>query len=177
VNFQGHENLEARWSDYKSTVARWGLRHFQPREFIGPLRWADRDRSWPDDMPTHWPPYPELVGNLEETAVLADEIRHQWSGPVKVVSGWRPPAYNDIKVGGAEDSMHLSFRALDLQPVGEFDTREWIEHVEKVVHAHRQHQSFSIGLGRYWHDDDKFVHIDTGYYSYHRNWHLPDDPR
>lgn len=165
MNFDGIDNLKERWPQFQAKVRSWNLRHFSADEFIL-LR-------TPWEGPEYYPPHPALADNLKHTAHLADEIRHKWGSPVKVISGYRPPMYNDKAIEGSDSSMHVICGALDLRPVGEFDLQEWISHVEGIVAEKRRHDAFSIGLGRYWEDDDRFIHIDTGYYTYNRNWHIP----
>ena len=60
-------------------------------------------------------PHPDLWSNIVPTLQLADEIRSEWGHPVRVFSGYRTENYNKA-VGGAPNSQHKHFRALDLSP-------------------------------------------------------------
>lgn len=162
------DNLRERWSPYRQTVKSWGLDHFAPAEFVR------LSSDWPG--PDLYPPPPQLVDNLRRTAKLADTIRGKWGSPVQVVSGYRPPLYNDATVGGSESSQHVVFRALDLQPAGDFEVGAWIRHVEAIVGEYRQQCDTGVGLGRYWDGHGRFVHVDAGYYDDDRNWHRGDPP-
>jgi uncharacterized protein YcbK (DUF882 family) len=134
-----------------------GIEHFVPRELV-----KLDSPNWP--FPSMCPPPERLLDNIIPTLMVADEIRRQWEDPVVCLSGWRPPAYNDFVVGGASDSQHMYFRAMDLQPANaEYD--RFVTHCEDVVNSLREEGDI-IGLGRY----DTFIHIDTGYYGYNRNW-------
>ena len=56
----------------------------------------------------------ELWPNIVPTLWFAQELRKAF-GPTVVGSGYRDPSHN-ASVGGAPDSLHLYFNALDLTP-------------------------------------------------------------
>lgn len=93
-----------------------------------------------------------LVPNMTETCELAEAIRFDFGDALVVVSGYRTPAYNK-KVGGAEHSMHLLARALDIRPVSPYG----IERLHEVILAGLPRYTRLGGLGIY----PLWVHIDT----------------
>jgi len=102
-----------------------------------------------------------LWGNVIPTTKLADAIRIEWGGPVRVLSGYRTKAYN-IQVGGAKNSQHLHFRAIDITPA-DGDISNFKACVARVVSEWRAAGN-AVGMGTY----DTFVHIDVGYKT--RTW-------
>jgi hypothetical protein len=170
TDYRDYDNLVERLSEYRRQIKQLRLDHFAPDEFI---RLGAKD--WPD----LYPPPPWLWPHIEKTARLADRIRDFWGKPVQVVSGYRPPRYNDIELDSdtSEKSMHMRFAALDLKPVGQFDIERWVGEVERVVGEARQRDSHAIGLGRYWNGRGRFCHIDTGYHTGDRDWTIGEDLR
>ena len=106
-------------------------------------------------------PQSDLWGNIIPTLRLADEIREAWEAPVRVFSGYRTENYNKA-VGGAPNSQHKHFRALDLSPAnGKID--EFRRLVTKIVKRWRD-EGNQVGMGQY----NSFCHIDVGYKT--RSW-------
>lgn len=135
-----------------------GIEHFRPEELV-----RHRADEWP--WRSIYPPPVRMLENILPTLEIADRLREEWGGPVRVVSGYRCPPYNDLVVEGAADSQHLYFRALDLQPTdGRYGT--WIGHCERIVSELRSEGQ--VGLGRY----PTFCHIDTGHYQESRDWDM-----
>jgi uncharacterized protein YcbK (DUF882 family) len=117
-----------------------GIKHFRASEVVHVGKGQPTEAMWPN-----------ILGALR----IADDIRAAWGKPVRVVSGYRSREYN-TRVGGSEKSMHMEFRALDLQPVnGEIKPFQTL--VARIVSEHRQ-KGANVGFGMY----DTFVHIDTG---------------
>lgn len=128
-----------------------GIKHFSAKEI-----------TWLPRLQKHVVPPPDLWGNIIPTLQLADAIRDEWGDPVNVLSGYRTQAYN-AAVGGAPNSQHMHFRALDLNPkngklVPFFDC------VAGVVERWRA-EGNQVGLGVY----RSFNHVDVGYKT--RSWH------
>lgn len=55
----------------------------------------------------------DVLAQLVETAKLAEEIRREYGGPIRIINGFRPDAYND-RVSEASESQHEDGRALDM---------------------------------------------------------------
>jgi len=82
-------------------------------------------------------------------------------GPVKVLSGFRTPDYNNV-AGGANKSRHMTFSALDLRPTNKIDPSQLHGILQNQWSNHGQH--YKLGLGLY---HNQRFHIDTGG---HRKW-------
>ena len=128
-----------------------GIRYFKAKELLtlGAKNEQVKKNTLP---PAH------ILANILRTARLADAIRARIGRPIKVISGYRSPAYNKA-IGGAEISRHMWFQALDLtcQGVSAADLYDAACHCadrEKVL----------AGIGRY----DWGIHIDTGWHA--RRW-------
>ena len=151
------DRFEERLSILKDKMDEAGVDHFLPRELC-----RLDNPNW--EYQSIYPPPERLIENIIPTVKLADKIRETWGEPVVCVSGWRPPTYNDMLIDGANDSQHMYFHALDLQPANA-EYSKFVDHVEEVVEQERGSGKI-IGLGRY----RTFIHIDTGHYSYNRDW-------
>lgn len=116
-----------------------GVRFFSAAELVQPAKGVPPQAIW---------------GHIVATALLADRIREEWKGPVKVISGYRSAAYN-AKVGGSKQSMHMEFRAMDITPANG-QIALFAELAQQVVKQERA-QGVNVGLGLY----DTFCHIDT----------------
>ena len=100
-----------------------------------------------------YPPRP-MWEHIIPTVAIADRIRSRLGAPVSVISGYRTPAYN-LLVGGATQSVHLEFRALDLT-TRHAPLKDLLRIAnEEMEHAHAR--KIPTGRGYY----DTFVHIDT----------------
>lgn len=152
------ERLTTRRSAVADVLDGAGVEHFEADEL-----YRHHDENWPwDEL---YPPPSGMASNVEQTARVADRIREQWGGPVRVVSGYRTPVYNDLIRNndsghiGAEDSQHMYFRALDLQPVEpeSDDYSTWVAHCREAVESERR-RGRVVGFGTY----PTFVHIDVG---------------
>jgi uncharacterized protein YcbK (DUF882 family) len=117
-----------------------GIKHFRASEIVHVGKGFPTEAQWPN-----------ILGALR----LADKIRDAYGSAVRVVSGYRSPEYN-AKVKGAPKSMHMEFRALDIQPVDGGIT-DFAQICGKLVHDERK-AGINVGFGMY----DTFCHIDTG---------------
>lgn len=130
-----------------------GIEHFTAEE-LGRLN----PNAWGGDA--FELPCADHLDRIIPTLELADEIRRLWQGPILVVSGYRPPEYNDA-IGGADRSMHCDFRALDLKPAAEpFDLGSYFSIVKSVVSKARE-RGVNVGAGYYYSGRGRFVHVDT----------------
>ena len=157
-------------------IRELGLSHFRPHEFfvgMGAVRNGVRNG---------FPPR-RLWDNVIPTAMVADIARQRVGCPIEITSAYRHEGYNEV-VGGADQSQHLAFRALDLVPRNGkvqrlFDILEdmhgdevqlpvQIAPAEGPAPANYGKQGLSIepggfrfkgGLGLYL--NEGFVHIDT----------------
>lgn len=59
-------------------------------------------------------PEGELFDNLTKLAEALQVVRNHVGHPIRVISGYRSPAYNE-KIGGASRSMHMQAKAADLK--------------------------------------------------------------
>ena len=142
-----------------------GIEFFSARE-LGKLHSPD----W--DGPDHSLPSEAHLTRIVDTLRLADEIRRVWGGPLQVVSGYRPAEYN-AHVGGSPRSQHIEFRALDLQPTGDFDLDRFFDVARSVVAGARV-AGWNVGLGLYHEGEGSFIHVDVGARSGHqRSWVRP----
>ena len=122
------------------------FRHFGPGEFttyFAAVRKGVRNSTPPR----------KLWDNLVPTLRIVDALRGHLGKPCRILSSYRSPEYNRA-VGGAPQSQHLQFNALDITFDG---VRSGI--VYAVLQAWRKEGKFTGGLGFY--PSSGFVHIDT----------------
>lgn len=110
-----------------------GVEHFSAHEIA--QRTIPPRALWPNIVPTLW---------------FADFLRQAF-GPTVVGSGYRDPWHN-ASIGGAPESLHLSFNALDLTP-SEGTPREWADTLTLV--GLRDFGGMGVYLSK------NFIHIDT----------------
>lgn len=111
--------------------------HFSLSEF------ACRDGT---PVPTRW--HARVRCLAEQLEVLRAELGGK---PIKITSGYRPPAYNR-SVGGGKRSQHLVARAADIKVRG-VTARKVHATVLRLIRDGRMHNG---GVGRY----SSFVHYD-----------------
>lgn len=92
-----------------------------------------------------------LWANIVPTLRVVDDLRDHFGKPCIITSSYRSPRYN-AKVGGAPQSYHTRFNALDIKINGVSPRK-----VYDVLNNWRHHGRFAGGLGLY----STFVHIDT----------------
>jgi hypothetical protein len=102
--------------------------------------------------------WPNIIATLE---FVRDHVKPT-IGDVEVVSGYRNPAFNEC-IGGASESAHRSYHALDLVPADESIDRSALIARLCAVHA-REGPRAMAGLGIY---SGRRFHIDTRGY---RGW-------
>lgn len=135
----------------------WGIKYFKAKELV-----IHKNPRWRGDRYTV--PPDDIIQNIEHTIKAADKIRERFGEPIRIVSGYRSPEYNDL-VGGARRSQHKSFRALDMMPLrGRGLDR--LKKIAKQVMDELGQEGISTGYGTY----RSFVHIDTGAVKFRRRW-------
>jgi uncharacterized protein YcbK (DUF882 family) len=137
-------------TDLQSHLDAHKIDHFRAKEVC-----------WLPRLQKHVVPPLELWNNLVPTLKLADAIRREWGGPINVLSGYRTANYNRA-IGGAANSQHLHFRALDLTPK-DGRVKEFQALVGRIV-AKWRGEGNQVGMGTY----KSFVHIDVGFKT--RDW-------
>lgn len=88
-----------------------GVRHFRAGELL-----RIRHPSIAAELGYQGPAFEapvDVLANLVGVAKVADELRRLYAGPITVLNGYRPAAYNE-RVQGSPNSQHLTGRALDL---------------------------------------------------------------
>jgi uncharacterized protein YcbK (DUF882 family) len=143
-------NIAPTLPNLQSYLDSHDIEHFTAKEI-----------TWLNRLSKNIIPHHTIWGNIIPTLKLADAIRKEWDGPVRVFSGFRTIAYN-AAVGGAKNSQHLHFRAMDISPAdGRVD--EFGDVVKSVVKRWRA-EGNQVGMGEY----DSFIHIDVGFKT--RSW-------
>lgn len=94
---------------------------------------------------------PELVPTVKTLAEKLEIIREALGKPIKILSGYRTPAWNK-KVGGAKSSTHMQGKAADIT-VEDIEPSTVAETIEQLIKEGKLPPS---GLGRY----KGFTHYD-----------------
>ncbi len=132
---------------FETWFARQGFRHFNAKEFTS---YFNRARNT-------YPPR-EKWENILPTLQLLEELREDWEVPIVITSSYRSPAYNK-SVGGASQSQHMEFNALDFVVSAYTPVK-----VYKELNSWRKVGDFKGGLHAY----NTFVHVDTR--GHNSNW-------
>jgi len=140
-------------------LERHNINNFSAREVLtmrraGVTVKAPKRSWWPRIVPTLW---------------LAEMLRLELGCPLVVGNGYRPEPYNS-RVGGAKNSQHLHFRALDLDLPKAHRTRALQEKfylTAAEMFLDPELRDFKIGLGLYRPWRGTRVHLDTGYRRRH----------
>ena len=126
-----------------------GLDHFSPHElrFMGGSHYDPRSSAYGlNELPPQ-----ALWENIAPVAMAADIARDELGAPIRILSGYRSPAYNRA-IRGAKHSRHLHFDALDLAPM-----RGSVAGLHRILTRLRKQGIFTGGIGKY----ASFVHIDN----------------
>ena len=115
----------------------------------------------PDELDSHdGTPYPEeWADRWAALSTLLDQIRDAWGGPLRVVSGYRSPAWN-ARVGGAKASQHMEGKAADICPIGPASRRaDDVSRLHMLILRIQGHNSLPLlgGLGNY---PGRWCHVD-----------------
>ncbi len=130
--------------DLQAFLSEHDIKHFSASEITLLRRWNE-----------HEVPPKELWGNIIETLCFLEGMRILF-GPIMVYSGYRTPEYNKA-VGGAKNSQHMLFRAIDSAPVKHSLLRDYEREIHKAWLQDGRKRL--MGIGGY----KSFVHIDFGY--------------
>lgn len=76
-----------------------------------PLTWGELTKNC-SRVPTTM----EYVENAIRLAKIWGKMREDFGSPLAITSGYRPPSVNS-SIGGARNSQHLYFRAIDMKPL------------------------------------------------------------
>ena len=143
---------------FEQHIASLGLKHFKAYEFL--VKGAQNDNPSSPAFGLNTDPPRELWDNIDATAKVLDKLRAKLERPITMLSVYRSTAYNTA-IGGAGDSQHTHFRAIDFvvqgSPVGPL---QWAQ----VLRSMRADGVFKGGIGVY----QSFVHVDTR--GYNADW-------
>lgn len=138
-------------SGVEAHIASLGLRHFKPYEFL--VKGGSHSNPDSPAFGLNTDPPKGLWKNIDATARVIDALREKLGRPIVLSSVYRSPAYNNA-IGGAGDSQHTHFRAIDFGVVGSpVGPAQWAT----VLRDMRSTGAFKGGIGVY----ATFVHVDT----------------
>ena len=139
------------FAGFDEFISSLGLRYFKPYEFL--VKGGKHSNPNSAAFGLNSDPPKKLWENISETAKILDELRHRLQRPIVMTSVYRSPEYNSA-IGGASNSLHMKFNAIDFtvrgSPIG---PSEWAA----VLREMRSKGMFSGGIGVY----STFVHLDT----------------
>lgn len=101
----------------------------------------------------------DIFYNIIPTIRVLDELREWYGFPIYLNCTYRSPEHNK-KVGGAKNSIHMKFNAVDFSVANKNNLKEIYNHLnyqDSVHHFLFLPKPGSMGLGLY----DTFIHIDT----------------
>ena len=125
----------------------------------GILHFSAMELTWVRSLKRRNIPPTELFPNILSTLHFLELLREKF-GPIRVISGYRNEQNNQA-VGGAKNSQHLHFRAVDSAPI-----KGYIENYKNVIRNYWYTQGVKKKMGRggyYW-----GVHVDFNYK--YRHW-------
>jgi hypothetical protein len=128
-----------------------GLRFFRPYEFLV-MGGRHSDPNSPAYGKNSLPPQ-DLWRNIADTARVLDRLRLRLDSPIRISNAYRTKQYNQL-IGGAKQSQHLVFNALDFVVEGNSRPSHWARALRSIRNDDR---AFKGGVGLY----DTFVHVDT----------------
>jgi uncharacterized protein YcbK (DUF882 family) len=130
-------------TEFQQFLDRNGIEFFSAREVL----FLGNSNTW---LKLNTVPDPSLWPNILPALSAADELRRRLGRPVQILSAFRNPAYNRA-IGGARNSQHTQFRALDLT------ARVPIPELARLARQIRAEKLFTGGIGTY----PGFLHIDS----------------
>jgi hypothetical protein len=123
------EKLAFDHQGFAAFFATLGIRNFSAREFL----FRGRENSAPSSAAyglNRFPPK-EFWSNIASVAKAADLFRSDIGAPVTLHSIYRTPSYNTA-IGGAPESRHMAFAALDLQVKNGSAPADWLDLMRRV---------------------------------------------
>ena len=129
--------------EFQSFLDRNRIQFFTAREVL----FLGASNAW---LKLNTAPDPSLWPNILPALAAADELRRRLGRPVQILSAYRNPSYNRA-IGGARNSQHAQFRALDLT------AKVPIPELAKLAKQIRTEKIFTGGLGTY----PGFIHLDS----------------
>ncbi|MGV3553390.1 D-Ala-D-Ala carboxypeptidase family metallohydrolase [Rhizobium sp.] len=138
-------------SKFTAHIAGLGLSYFKPYEFL--VKGSSHSNPGSSAFGLNTDPPESVWNNINATAKILDELRDQLQKPIVMSSVYRSPAYNKA-IGGAKDSQHVDFNAIDFSVKGSsVGPYEWAAALKNM----RSAGLFKGGIGIY----STFVHVDT----------------
>jgi N-acetylmuramidase-like protein/peptidase M15-like protein len=144
------EKLAFDHQGFATFFATLGIKNFSAREFL----FRGHDNSAPSSPAyglNRFPPK-ELWPNIASVAKAADLFRNEIGAPVTLRSIYRTAAYN-AAIGGAPESRHIAFAALDLQVKNGSAPAEWLDLMRRI----RAQGAFTGAIGLH----SNALHIDA----------------
>ena len=108
-----------------------------------------------DEARTPYPAARIVDGTWSRLRETLNTIRKAWNAPIKVVSGYRAPAYN-ARIGGAKKSQHMEGTAADIKPTAPHDDPRALHALILGLYNAGKLPHLG-GLGEY----NTFVHVDV----------------
>ncbi len=107
----------------------------------------------------------QYLENAYEILGIADELRHHYGKPLKILQGgaYRDESFNR-KCGGKPSSRHLIAQAIDLRPVNNCNEQEiklLKDLLEKLLMEKLLPTSSLLGINVYLRDTASFIHVDA----------------
>src|SRR5690554_3574024 len=96
--------------DFRELIESLNLSYFKPYEFW--VKGPGHDNTGSRAYGLNTDPPRDLWKNIIPTARVIDEFRRRIGSPIIITNAYRSPAYNEA-VGGARNSLHVQFKALD----------------------------------------------------------------
>ena len=140
-------------------ITSFGIEHFGAREL---LRLRKAGITAPEPPRSLWP---RIIPTLQLSELLRASLGH----PLVVGNAYRPPHLN-AQVGGAKNSQHIHFSAMDIDLPSAHKSREERDALyrEAGLLFLRYGDALEMGFGLYARTRGTRIHIDTG--SRKRYW-------
>jgi len=150
-------NGNGDFNQFKNFVDQLNLRYFTASELwikghqnANPNSKAYKLNTFP---PSHlWP-------NIIDAIKTVDELRFRLNSPIKITSAYRTNEYNQT-IGGAENSTHTKFSALDFTVFNGSTPQNWAASLNQL----RDEGFFTGGIGIYF----NYLHVDGR--GYNADW-------